>query len=123
MVQSDVLDENGAEDLAVYAVWEPILRTDDERSARKAAALFPDKRVKNYWVATRDVGEAFQTAIDLTTEPAWDVYLVYAPGVRWEKGEPPRPEFFMHQLGGRLPAAQRLDGPELASKLKELLAR
>ena len=29
---------------------------------------------------------------------AWDIYFVYAPGVRWED-EPPEPTEWMHQLG------------------------
>ncbi|MGQ0722044.1 MAG: hypothetical protein ACT4PE_10790 [Candidatus Eiseniibacteriota bacterium] len=108
--------------LVVYAVWEPILRTDDERSARKATALLPDARVVNYWTDGTELGEAFQPAIHLTTEPAWDVYLVYPPGVVWEAGEPPAPEFFMHQLGGRLPHAQGLDGAGLAQEIRRHLS-
>ena len=121
MVQTNVLDEISDANLAVYAVWEPILRTDDERSSRKATTLFPDGRVTNYWVDTPEVGKLFQAPIGLTTEPAWDVYLVYPPGVRWEKDTPPRPEFFMHQLGGRLPDSQRLDGSKLADGIRALL--
>lgn len=120
-MQSEVLEHVESQNLAVYAVWEPILRTDDERSSRKATILFPDDRVSNYWVDTQSVGELFQAPIDLTTEPAWDVYLVYAPGVVWgEESGPPRPNFFMHQLGGRLPDEFRLDGPKLAAVLQEL---
>ena len=66
----------------------------------------------------RRAGEpAEQGAIDLVSEPAWDVYLVYAPGIHWEGKEPPRPTYFQHQLGGRLPADQRLDGPKLAEAI------
>jgi len=123
VVQSSVLETIDSRQLAVYAIWEPILRTDDERSARKATALFPDERVQNYWVDSQDVGKAFQEPIGLTTEPAWDVYLVYPPGVTWSEDGPPRPEFFQHQLGGRIPDSQRLDGPKLAAGIRRLLAR
>ena len=119
-MQSEVLERVESENLAVYAVWEPILRTDDERSSRKATILFPDERVSNYWVDTRAVGELFQAPIDLTTEPAWDVYLVYAPGVAWDGDDPPRPNYFMHQLGGRLPDDLRLDGAKLAAAIEEV---
>lgn len=101
-MQGSVLETIDSRQLAVYAVWEPILRTDDERSARKATALFPDERVQNYW---------------------GDVYLVYPSGVTWNEDGPPRPEFFQHQLGGRIPDSQRLDGPELAGGIRKLLAR
>ncbi|NNF05264.1 MAG: hypothetical protein HKN21_00755 [Candidatus Eisenbacteria bacterium] len=110
-------------DFLTYAVWEPMLKTDTERSARKATSLLPDARVQNYWTRTTSVGELFQKPINLTTEPAWDVYLVYEPGVVWEGDSPPKPTFFMHQLGGRLPDGQRLDGPELRNGLEEILKR
>lgn len=118
-MQTEVLEQVESENLTVYAVWEPILKTDDERSSRKATTLIPDDRVSNYWVDTRAVGELFQAPIDLTTEPAWDVYLVYAPGAMWEEDGPPRPDYFMHQLGGRLPDDLRLDGVKLAAAIEE----
>jgi hypothetical protein len=117
VVQKDVLEKIPGSGFTAYAVWEPILKTDDERSSRKATILFPDDRVSHYWVNNKDVGRLFQGAIDLVSEPAWDVYLVYAPGIRWEGKEPPRPTYFQHQLGGRLPADQRLDGPKLAEAI------
>jgi len=121
VVQDNVISRIHSKDFRTYAVWEPILRTDDERSSRKAVALFPDERVKNYWVRSRAVGELFQAPIDLSGEPAWDVYLVYAPGILWDGDAPPEPTFFMHQLGGRLPDGQRLDGPELHDVVDGLL--
>jgi hypothetical protein len=123
VVQDNVISKIDSQDFLAYAVWEPILKTDDERSSRKAVSLFPDKRVKNYWVHTRAVGELFQTPINLTTEPAWDVYLVYQPGVVWDGDTPPEPTFFMHQLGGRLPDGRRLDGPELRDGIEKILNR
>ncbi len=117
-MQSKTLEQIDDTTLSVYAVWEPILKTDDERSSRKATILFPDERVSNYWVDTRSVGELFQPSIDLKTEPAWDVYLVYAPGVTWDDAGPPRPNYFMHQLSGRLPAENRLDATELAKQIR-----
>ncbi len=123
MVQDNVVSKIESQDFLAYAVWEPMLKTDDERSSRKAVSLFPDERVRNYWVHSRSVGELFQEPIHLTTEPAWDVYLVYEPGVVWEGDTPPEPTFFMHQLGGRLPGGQRLDGPELRDGIEKLLNR
>jgi hypothetical protein len=123
VVQDEVLRQVPSEGLAVYVVWEPILRTDDERSSRKATILFPDSRVVQYWTESTEVGRLFQDAIGLTTEPAWDVYLLYPPGVRWDDAAPPRPELFMHQLGGRLPDELRLDGPRLAGRLRKLLGK
>ena len=115
-----VLAANHSRNLVAYAVWEPILRTDDARSSRKATTLLPDSRVHHYWTGSHDVGELFQPAIGLEDEPAWDVYLVYPRGVRWNAPQPPTPTFFMHQLGGRLPEDRILDGDVLAARIRRL---
>lgn len=63
----------------------------------------------------------FQAPINLTTGPAWDVYLLYQAGIEWGDSAPPRPTFFMHQLGGRLPDASRLDGPKLRQAVRDMV--
>jgi hypothetical protein len=115
-----VLEEIDNGDLKLYAVWEPILRTDNEPAARKATALLDDPRVEHFWVGTRDVGRMFQDPIQLSGEPAWDVYLVYTKGVVWNQS-PPEPDYFMHQLRGRLPDESRLDAVKLAERLEATL--
>lgn len=121
MVQDEVLDAVDANDLRVYAIWEPILRSDNHESALKAPKLIPDARVTHYWIDGHDAGEMFQRPIHLKREPAWDVYLVYPPGVVWGD-EVPVPEYFQHQLAGRLPKELRLDGEVLAQRIRALLA-
>ena len=115
-----VLHTIKSDKLTAYAVWEPILRTDDERSSRKATTLLPDARVHHYWVGSHEIGSQFQPAIGLTTEPAWDVYLVYRPGRRWD-GAPPKPDYFMHQLRGRLPDDRVLDAAVLAKHIRSFM--
>lgn len=103
-------------------MWEPILRTDDARGARKATTILPDPRVHHYWTEGQEVGEIFQVPLGLKGEPAWDVYLLYPAGIEWKGGAPPTPTYFMHQLGA-LPAARRLNGETLADKLREVLPK
>jgi len=110
------------EALKGYAVWEPILRTDDVRGARKATTILPDPRVRHYWIDGQEVGETFQAPLGLKGEPAWDVYLVYPPGIEWKGKSPPKPTYFMHQLAA-LPAARRLNSETLAAKLQKVLAK
>jgi hypothetical protein len=115
------LDTVDATALRVYAIWEPILRNDNHKSALQAPKLIPDARVTHYWIDGHDVGEMFQRPIQLKREPAWDVYLVYPAGVVWGD-EVPVPEYFQHQLGGRLPKELRLDGEVLAQRIRTMLA-
>jgi hypothetical protein len=121
-VHEDVFAGIATERLKGYAVWEPILRTDDARSARKSSTILPDPRVRHYWIDSQAVGEMFQAPLGLEDEPAWDVYLVYGPGLEWKGSGPPKPTYFMHQLRG-LPSARRLNGETLATKLRMLLSK
>ncbi len=108
----------------MLVVWEPILRLDSEQTARRATRLFPDPRAHQFWAPDLRVGEMFQQPLGLTAEPAWDVYLLYPSGARWEEGATaPEPRDFMHQLAGRLPEPRRLDGDALAEKIQTLLGR
>lgn len=120
-MHENVFEGIATERLKGYAVWEPILRTDDERSARKATTILPDPRVRHYWIHNQAVGEVFKAPLTLTREPAWDVYLVYPPGIEWKGSRPPKPAYFMHQVGS-LPANRRLNGETLATKLRQVLA-
>lgn len=123
MVQTKVLETIGNKGLKAYAVWEPILRTDNARAARRSTILIKDPRVEHFWTPTTHIGEAFQAPLALKGEPAWDVYLVYREGVGWEGHAPPRPDYFMHQLGPRLPEDRSLDGERLAERLNGELKR
>ena len=110
-----------SEKLRGYAVWEPILRTDNLRGARKATSTLPDPRVRHYWIKGQEVGEAFQSPLGLKDDVAWDVYLVYPPEVEWKENRPPKPTYFMHQLH-ELPATRRLEATALAAKLRKLIS-
>lgn len=121
-MQEDVFETIKAERLKAYAVWEPILRTDDERSARRATTILPDPRIRHYWTDDHRVGEMFQAPLGLKDELAWDVYLVYPPGTLWKGNKPPKPTYFMHQLSG-LPPNRRLDGEALAANVREVLTK
>lgn len=121
MAQKEVLDRVRSDSLAVYVVWERILGSDREDAARRATALVPDRRARHYWTNELGVGEAFQNAVPLVDESAWDVYLLYSPGTEWTEAGAPPPSYYMHQLGGRLPRARLLNGRTLAGKTAEAL--
>jgi hypothetical protein len=118
-VHEAVFEGIASQKLRGYAVWEPILRTDNLRGARKATTILPDPRVRHYWVAGQEVGEIFQSPLGLKDEVAWDVYLIYPPGVEWKGNRPPNPAYFMHQLH-ELPETRRLDAATLAAQLRKV---
>lgn len=82
-------------------------------------ALIPDPRVRNYWDGGEVVGRAYEALLG-TPGPAWDVYLLFRRGVRWHGSVPPKPDFWMHQLGG-VTNAPRLDPDVLRAHVEVLL--
>ena len=121
MVRDQVLEQVTSPELASYFVWEPVLGDDDEGGARRATVLVPDARARHYWTPTDSTAWAFQAALPLVDEFAWDVYLVYDRGVEWTGEHPPAPSYYQHQLPGRLPQERMLDGAVLRQEVRELI--
>lgn len=81
--------------------------------------LVTDRRVRHYWDQDEVLGRAYQQTLP-TPGPAWDVYLLFRRGVRWTETMPPKPDFWMHQLGG-ITNAPRLDPNVLRNHVERLL--
>ena len=82
-------------------------------------SLVTDRRARSYWDPGETLGRAYQEILP-TPGPAWDVYLLFARGVRWTTHLPPRPNFWMHQLGG-VTNAPRLDPGVLKTHVTRML--
>lgn len=97
------MDQVKNEKLRAYSVWVPILVTDAERAVPNATKRLSDNRVLHFWDSKAELVEAYKTILPTKNAEtgeyikAWDVYLVFAPGVEW-KDQPPVPGFWMHQL-------------------------
>ena len=100
MVHDSVLNKVTSDDLSVFAVWMPVLGSDNAEEGKKAEPLLADPRVTHYWDADRSLGNLYGQQLPLPNgrDLAWDIYFVYAPGVRWQD-ELPEPTEWMHQLG------------------------
>jgi len=102
--------------------WLPMLEGDDAEAARRQSELVREGRVTKGWDGERRIGDLFAQTLGLRST-AWDVYLLYPPGVRWDDREPPQPAFWMHQLPEALGADSKLflDADRLARELRRLL--
>ena len=102
--------------------WLPMLEGDDAEAARRQSELVQESRVSKGWDAQRRIGDLFAQTLGLRST-AWDVYLLYPPGVRWDDAEPPEPAFWMHQLPETVGADSKLflDADRLAGELRRLL--
>jgi len=95
--------------LRPMVIWVPKVR-GKATNIPAAAELVPDARVQHFWDGSGLLMNAYQRVLTIR-EDAWDVFLIYEPGVRWDGELPPRPRFWMHQLG--TPARPRVQGPYL----------
>jgi len=113
-----VLSRIASKRLSAFIVWVPQLA--GRRSfVDSAARLIDDPRARHYWDQADVTGIEFGQLLG-AAGPVWDVYLLYAAGVRWTAQLPPRPAFWMQQLG--LNKAPWLDAPVLAAHVRSLLA-
>ena len=92
-----LLDEFGTEYLKGFAVWLPMMPKDDFDFARGEADDIGDDMMAHMWDPERELGNVYAKTLTLQGT-AWDIYLLYAPGIRWDGDEPPQPSFWMHQL-------------------------
>lgn len=105
-IQRTVLASVADSQLAAYVVWVPELGATSA-NVSGASALVPDPRAHHFWDADERLGRAYQDILP-TPAAAWDVYLLFGKGQRWNAGRPPKPAFWMHQLAG-VTAAPRFD--------------
>lgn len=105
-----------------FVVWLPMLPSDSKETAGAQAASFVDQRLIQRWDGDRSSGNLLAKTLALRGA-AWDVYLLYAPGVKWTGDQPPVPTFWMHQLRAEDGADQRacLNPAVFTSKVAALL--
>lgn len=106
------------ESLSVHVVWSSQLGAKEKHVAG-GAKLMDNERASHYWDPENRVGSAFQRHIANLRSPAWDVWMLFAPGVVWPDEIPPAPTWWEHQLGGLDPEL-RLDPDRFARKAVEL---
>jgi hypothetical protein len=108
------------ERLRVYLVWGPMQHKETAADAEQATATLSDPRATHFWTDDEGLARAFQGPLAITGEPAWDTYMIFPPGARWEDG-PPTPAFFMH-IDKPLPPEQRFDAHVFAAEVRRRLS-
>jgi hypothetical protein len=86
--------------LRLFVVWEPILPKDSVDALDDASDMVKDEwRALQFWDPNAESGKRIKRLFDLKIiNPAWDTYLLYPPGVKWEQNDTPKPAYWMHQL-------------------------
>ena len=118
-----VLKKFPSPQLKAILVWESMRDGDNASSATQQAETVQDIRISQGWDGGHNLGKLFGQTLDLH-QIAWDVYLVYEPGIKWEGPQPPRPTFWMHQLEGADPKLLLCENPtRLNVEVGKLLAQ
>lgn len=116
-----MLEETDLPGLRVFAVSSSQLGAE-ARHIANAIERMNDPRVRHYWDEEKRVGTAVMPLLEGLDTPAWDVWLLYSPGVTWEDAGAPAPDWWEHQLNAlwdRHPD-RRLEAERLAAKAVEL---
>jgi len=121
-VVKSIFSATDSKELRGFIAWLPMLAADDAATAATQAATFRDPRVAEAWDGQRAAGALFARMLKLKGT-AWDVYLLYPRGARWEGDAPPPPAFWMHQLKAEDGADQKfcLDPARLRQQTLALL--
>lgn len=119
-IQQSLFASERSANLVGFVIWVPMLG-GTASNVPGAAALAPDRRVSHYWDGSNDLGASYEHMLPVSTGPAWDVYMLFAPGVVWSGAEPPKPSFWMHQLA--ISNAPRLDAAVFADEARRMLAK
>lgn len=96
-VIQNLFKEYNGNDLKGIIVWMPMLHGDNIKAYEHQSGLFQDKRVIQLWDPNREIGTLYSKTLNLKCT-AWDIYLIFEKGVKWESSIPPFPAFWMHQL-------------------------
>ena len=97
---------------------------DQANAAFAQASTLSDDRITHGWDGDKTISNLFSQTLALT-RTAWDIYLVYAPGVVWHETAPPVPTFWMHQLTADSGADQQLclNPQQIKSAVADLLGK
>jgi hypothetical protein len=120
VAQRYVANEISDDRLRLYVVWEPLRGNDSAKAAEAVTDKLIDPRARHFWVNDLTISDSFKKPLGLEQDTAWDVYLLFPPGVEWGVMPPP-PNFFMHLNQKEISVDRSLNGVRLADKIREVL--
>jgi hypothetical protein len=120
-VVQKVLSGIDDDSLRISIVWTAALRNDTYEESIRSRELVSDPRVRHYWDGANALGTLAAPVLGTKMDMAWDVYLAYGRGVKWEGGAaPPKPSNWLHQKLGEDPK-RRMDEASLEPMLRDVL--
>ena len=81
-------------------VWIPMLDDDERGAANDASAMFAGTGAPQFWDGAKAFGREVGRSVGAPEWAAWDIYLFYPPGARWDVHGLPAPAAALAQWGG-----------------------
>jgi mercuric ion transport protein len=100
-VQETVLKYKAQKDISVIVVWTNMLKSDDKENAFKAASMFGDPSIVQYFDAENKFGDLVARRLTPQGQKAWDIYMFFDKDDKWTDTFP-RPFEYAHQLSASL---------------------
>jgi mercuric ion transport protein len=97
-IQKSVIENMAEKNISVIIVWTNMLNSDGENTAFHAASMFDRKNITQFFDKENIFGDAAAKAVNPKGEQAWDIYMYFDKGAKWENNLP-RPFEYVHQLG------------------------
>jgi len=101
------------ERIHTFVVHVPTLGAQEEH-VPSAMSLLDGPRVSHYWNGTGKLGSDYSATLDIGDTYAWDVWMLYPPGVTWADG-PPMPAYWQQNIG--VERANPIDAPAFAAEV------
>jgi len=122
-IQQSVSRKMGEKDISIMIVWTNMLKSDDKEQAFKAASMFTDPAVIQYFDAENKFGDLVAHRLNPKGEKAWDIYMFFEGGEQWNAFFP-RPFEYVHQMSEALhPWADQTKyfcGKDLTKRLNDI---
>ena len=122
-IQESILEAYPDTDISVHVVWLPMLGSDNEAAAKDSSQMYDDSRVHQYYDPDRSAGWAYTHDVfpDMSDEmhaalpadhvlrredgprgngAAWDIYMLYEPGIEWTDSVPAPTSWVMQTIPG-----------------------
>lgn len=97
-IKKTVVGKMKDKDIGLIIVWTNMLNSDDMNSAQYAASLFDSKGITQFFDGDNKFGDIVAKTLNPKGEKAWDIYLFFDGGAKWNE-KLPRPFEYAHQLG------------------------
>jgi hypothetical protein len=108
-------------EISITIVWINKLAADSREAAARSAGIFKDSRVCQFYDPQQLSGRAVADSLGWQGRIAWDIYLFYTAGSKWNDTAP-SPVDWVHQLEDQWADSDRLrTGDGLVQAIKEIM--